>query len=122
MDGPTRPPAEPDSLTGRRGASILPHGGMEMVEDQVLARARARLRRIEGQVQGLQRMIAADVSCADVLLQISAVQGALTQVQKILLGRHLESCVVDALRSGSKIDRQRKLDELLDVFTRFGAR
>jgi len=93
-----------------------------MSDDQVRGKAHARLRRIEGQVQGLQRMIAADASCADVLLQISAVQGALAQVQKILLGRHLESCVVDAIRSGSKHDRQRKLDELLEVFTRFGGR
>jgi DNA-binding FrmR family transcriptional regulator len=95
---------------------------MVMVDDQVRSKAHARLRRIEGQVQGLQRMIAAEASCADILLQISAVQGALSQVQKILLGRHLESCVVDALRSGSKHDRQRKLDELLDMFTRFGGR
>jgi DNA-binding FrmR family transcriptional regulator len=93
-----------------------------MLDDQVRRKARARLRRIEGQVQGLQRMLAAEASCADVLLQISAVQGALAQVQKILLGRHLEACVVDAIRSGSKHDRQRKLDELLEVFTRFGAR
>lgn len=81
-----------------------------------------RLRRIEGQVQGLQRMIAADVYCVDVLLQIAAVQGALGQVQKLLLGRHLDSCVTEALRCGSRQERQRKLDELLEVFARFGGR
>ena len=53
---------------------------------------------------------------------ISAVQGALEQVRKLLLGRHIESCVADALRSGSKSDRQQKIEELLDVFARFGAR
>jgi DNA-binding FrmR family transcriptional regulator len=81
--------------------------------------ARARLRRIEGQVQGLQRMIAADASCAEILLQIAAVQGALTQVHRILLGRHLETGVGDAVRSGSRVDRQRKIGELLDVVARF---
>ena len=91
---------------------------MDGTTDKVLG----RLRRIEGQVQGLQRMIGADAYCVDVLLQISAVQGALDQVQKLLLGRHIESCVTDALRSGSKIDRQRKIDELLDVFARFGGK
>ncbi len=91
-----------------------------MLDDQVRSKARGRLRRIEGQVQGLQRMIAADASCADILLQISAVQGALAQVQKILLGRHIETCVADALRSGSRGDRQRKIDELLEIFARFG--
>jgi len=93
-----------------------------MLDNQVQSKARGRLRRIEGQVQGLQRMIAADASCADILLQISAVQGALAQVQKILLGRHIETCVADALRSGSRGDRQRKIDELLEIFARFGSR
>jgi DNA-binding FrmR family transcriptional regulator len=81
-----------------------------------------RLRRIEGQVQGLQRMIDNDAYCVDILLQISAVQGALEQVQKLLLGRHIESCVADALRSGSKGERQQKIEELLDVFARFGGK
>ena len=93
-----------------------------MVNDETKAKARGRLRRIEGQVQGLQRMIDNDAYCVDILLQISAVQGALEQVQKLLLGRHIESCVADALRSGSKSERQQKIGELLDVFARFGAK
>ncbi len=93
-----------------------------MLNDETKAKARGRLRRIEGQVQGLQRMLDSDAYCVDILLQISAVQGALDQVQKLLVGRHIESCVADALRSGSKSERQQKVDELLDVFSRFGAR
>lgn len=93
-----------------------------MRNEETKAKALGRLRRIEGQVQGLQRMIGADADCVDVLLQISAVQGALEQVQKLLLGRHIESCVADALRSGSKSERQQKVDELLEVFSRFGAK
>ena len=85
-------------------------------------KARGRLRRIEGQVQGLQRMLENDAYCVDILLQISAVQGALEQCQKLLLGRHIESCVADAMRSGSRGDRQQKIEELLDVFARFGGR
>jgi DNA-binding FrmR family transcriptional regulator len=93
-----------------------------VLNEQTKTKARGRLRRIEGQVQGLQRMLDNDAYCVDILLQISAVQGALEQVQKLLLGRHIESCVTDALRSGSRGDRQQKLDELLDVFSRFGGR
>ena len=93
-----------------------------MIDRETKAKARGRLRRIEGQVQGLQRMLAADAYCVDILLQISAVQGALEQVHKLLLGRHVESCVADALRSGSRSERQRKVDELLDVFARFGGK
>ena len=99
-----------------------PLGVSRVRNDEAKGRARGRLRRIEGQVQGLQRMIDSDADCVDVLLQISAVQGALEQVRKLLLGRHIESCVADAIRSGSRGDRQQKIDELLDVFTRFGGK
>jgi len=90
-----------------------------MIDTTTKAKAIGRLRRIEGQVQGLQRMIDGEAYCVDILLQVAAVQGALEQVEKLLLGRHIESCVTDAFRSGSKGDRQRRIDELLDVFTRF---
>jgi DNA-binding FrmR family transcriptional regulator len=93
-----------------------------VIDEATKGKVQGRLRRIEGQVQGLQRMIAADAYCVDILLQVSAVQGALEQVQKLLLGRHIESCVADALRSGSRTERQRKVDELLEVFSRFGGK
>lgn len=91
-----------------------------MLNAETKRKALGRLRRIEGQVQGLQRMIGDDAYCVDILLQVSAVQGALEQVRKLLLGRHIESCVADAIRTGSRADRQKKVDELLDVFSRFG--
>lgn len=90
-----------------------------MLDREAKDAARARLRRIEGQIKGIQRMVAEDEYCVDILLQIAAVQGALTQVQKILLGRHIESCVSDALRSGNQRARDRKIQELLDVVARF---
>ena len=93
--------------------------GVSTIDAITKAKAIGRLRRIEGQVQGLQRMIDGDAYCVDILMQVAAVQGALEQVEKLVLGRHIESCVTDALRSGSKNDRQRKIDELLDVFARF---
>src|SRR5688500_6106796 len=93
-----------------------PLGVSRVRNDEAKGKALGRLRRIEGQVQGLQRMIDNDAYCVDILLQISAVQGALEQVQKLLLGRHIESCVADALRSGSTGERQQKIEELLDVF------
>jgi CsoR family transcriptional regulator, copper-sensing transcriptional repressor len=60
----------------------------------------ARLKRIEGQVRGLQRMIDEDVYCIDVLQQIAAVQGALRTVAIGLLDGHIAHCVTDAAASG----------------------
>ena len=60
-----------------------------MINEETKAKALGRLRRIEGQVQGLQRMIDSEAYCVDILLQISAVQGALDQVEKLLLGHDI---------------------------------
>jgi DNA-binding FrmR family transcriptional regulator len=92
------------------------------MDSQAKSKTLGRLRRIEGQVQGIQRMVEEDKSCVDILLQLTAVQGAVEQVQKLLLGQHLESCVLEAVRSGNVRDRQKKMDELLDVLSRFAGR
>jgi len=89
------------------------------VKPEIRKAARARLRRIAGQVAGLERMIEEDRYCVDVLMQIAAVRGALDQTGKLLLGGHVESCVADAIASGRPAERRRKLDELLQVFSRF---
>ncbi len=93
-----------------------------MMDDETKIKALGRLRRIEGQVQGIQRMVEEEKYCVDILLQLTAVEGAVEQVQRLLLGRHIESCVADAIRSGSTRDRQKKVDELLEVFSRFSGR
>jgi DNA-binding FrmR family transcriptional regulator len=93
-----------------------------MMDEQSKGKVLGRLRRIEGQVQGIQRMVEEDKYCVDILLQLAAVQGAVEQVQKLILGQHIESCVTDAIRSGNSRDRQKKMDELLEVFSRFSGR
>jgi CsoR family transcriptional regulator, copper-sensing transcriptional repressor len=93
-----------------------------MLDAEMKAKTQARLRRVEGQVQGIQRMVEEEQYCVDILLQLAAVQGAVAQVQRLLLGRHIESCVADAIRSGTSRERQRKVDELLEVFARFAGR
>lgn len=91
-----------------------------MIDEQTKKRALARLSRIEGQVQGVGRMVDEQKYCVDILMQISAIQGALDQVRKILLGQHIESCVAEAMASGREGDRQKKIEELLEVFSRYG--
>jgi len=90
-----------------------------VINEETKRKAMARLNRIEGQVQGVQRMVQEEKYCVDILLQISAIQGALEQVRKILLGRHIESCVAEAMASGRPGDRQKKIEELLEVFSRY---
>jgi DNA-binding FrmR family transcriptional regulator len=80
-----------------------------------------RLRRIAGQVNGLERMVGEGRYCVDILLQVAAVRAALDGAGKLLLGAHVESCVADAMASGRPRERQQKLDELIEVFGRFGA-
>ena len=97
-------------------------GGETMIDAETKVKTLGRLRRIEGQVQGIQRMVDEGKYCVDILLQLAAVQGAVEQVQKLLLGQHIESCVSEAVRSGNTRDRQKKVGELLDVFSRFSGR
>jgi CsoR family transcriptional regulator, copper-sensing transcriptional repressor len=77
-----------------------------------------RLRRIEGQVRGLQRMVDEDAYCIDILTQVAAVQTALEQVAVNVLDGHVRHCVADAVSAdGSQADE--KLDELMAAVRRF---
>ncbi len=87
--------------------------GRERVEDIV-----QRLRRLEGQVHGIQRMVREGRYCIDILTQLGAARGALHELELILLEGHLQTCVVEAMRSGSSQERQRKIDEILSALGR----
>lgn len=78
-----------------------------------------RLRRIAGQVSAIERMIDSDTYCIDVLTQIAAANGALGKVGQIMLERHIQTCVIDAMQTGTKKQRQDKLDELISIFRKF---
>jgi CsoR family transcriptional regulator, copper-sensing transcriptional repressor len=73
-----------------------------------------RLRRIEGQVRGLQRMIEEDRYCADILTQISSVQEALRSVGRELMRNHLKHCAASAIRTG-EAEAESMYDELIDI-------
>lgn len=60
-----------------------------------------RLKRIEGQVRGVEKMIESDAYCVDVLTQVSAIQAALNAFNKELLGNHIKTCVADGIRDGN---------------------
>jgi CsoR family transcriptional regulator, copper-sensing transcriptional repressor len=81
--------------------------------DEILS----RLRKIEGQIRGIQRMVSEDAYCVDILTQISAVVSGVEKVALRLLGEHMRGCVADAVRSADDADA--KIDEVVKVVERF---
>jgi CsoR family transcriptional regulator, copper-sensing transcriptional repressor len=75
-----------------------------------------RLRRIEGQVRGLQKMVDEERYCADVLMQITSVQEALRGVGRTLLHNHLRYCATSAIRSGNQDEAEDMYQEIVDLF------
>ena len=84
------------------------------VDADIKARNVIRLRRIEGQVRGLQKMVEEDRYCADILTQVSSVQEALRGVSRELMRNHLKHCAASAIRKGDS-EAEAMYDELVDL-------
>jgi DNA-binding FrmR family transcriptional regulator len=78
------------------------------------AQVQGRLRRIEGQVRGVQKMVDDDRYCIDVLTQVGAVKAALDAVALMLLQDHTEHCVVEAIQAGDGSTKVRELNEAVE--------
>jgi DNA-binding FrmR family transcriptional regulator len=78
----------------------------------------ARLRRIEGQVRGIQKMVEDDRYCIDVLTQVNAAKAALESVALQLLADHTEHCVAEAIRSGEGTAKVRELSQAVERLVR----
>jgi DNA-binding FrmR family transcriptional regulator len=86
------------------------------VSGEVKQKLLARLRRIEGQTRGLQRMVEEDQYCVDIMTQVSGVQAALEQVSLLLMENHLHSCVTEAIQEGKG---EEKIDEMMHVMRHY---
>jgi DNA-binding FrmR family transcriptional regulator len=84
------------------------------VDAETKAKNLKRLRRIEGQVRGLQKMVEEDRYCADIMTQISSVHEALRSVGKELMRNHLKHCATSAIRAGEQ-DAESMYDELMEL-------
>ncbi len=89
------PPPHSSSMIGPGGRAVA-------VEPAAKARNLKRLRRIEGQVRGLQQMVQQERYCADILVQVAAVQQALRAVSRELWKNHLQHCVSHTLQAGGR--------------------
>ena len=79
-----------------------------------------RLKRAEGQVAAIRRMLDEEAPCLEVLVQISAAQGALSKAAQVLLSSHIETCVESTFQSGNAEEREKKVNELMHIFSRYG--
>ncbi|MCC6245347.1 MAG: metal-sensitive transcriptional regulator [Gemmatimonadaceae bacterium] len=84
------------------------------VDPAITTRNLKRLRRIEGQVRGLQKMVEEDRYCADILTQIASVHEALRAVGRELMRNHLKHCATTAIRAGDA-DAEKMYDELVEM-------
>lgn len=90
-----------------------------MMDERLRTSVDNRLKRIEGQIAGIRRMIAGDRYCVDILTQTSAVVSALRGVEDLVMQNHLQTCVTDAIKGDDPEDRDRKIDELMSVIGKF---
>jgi DNA-binding FrmR family transcriptional regulator len=109
---PAGQPAAPCGCSAREGRKAV------AVDPETKARNLKRLRRIEGQVRGLQKMVDEERYCADILVQIASVQEALRGVGKVLLQNHLAHCVTDAIQSGDTARANETVEELVALWGR----
>jgi len=85
------------------------------VDPEIKRAVQTRLRRIEGQVRGLHKMVDDERYCADVLMQVSSVQEALRGVSRSLLHNHLKHCAAEAIRSEDATQAEAMYEELVDL-------
>jgi DNA-binding FrmR family transcriptional regulator len=78
-----------------------------------------RLKRIEGQIRGIQKMIENERYCIDILTQLSSIQGAIKRVEENILERHLKGCVQHSFSKANKTDKAEKIAEVIDVLKKF---
>ncbi len=78
-----------------------------------------RLKRIEGQVRGIIKMIEDKRYCIDILTQLSSISGALKSVEENILARHLEGCVRQTFAKGNQADKEKKFEEIMDILRKF---
>src|SRR5215212_3450063 len=108
------PPGD-ESLPG--ADDVAPRTSTSYAHDK--AKIMARLRRMEGQVRGVQRMVDEDQYCLDVLTQLSAIIAAARQTGLLVLEDHVRGCVLGA-EHADEIDREELLTELIGAIDRFG--
>jgi len=77
------------------------------------------LRKVEGQIRGIQRMIEEKRYCVDIITQIHSIIGALKRIENEIFKKHINGCVLSALKEGTESERQKKIDEVMKLLAKF---
>lgn len=77
------------------------------------------LKKIEGQIRGIQKMIEEKRYCVDIITQIHSIVGALYRVENEIFRKHIDGCVVQALKGKSESEKQKKIEEIVQLISRF---
>ena len=108
--------SQPDASCGCGSDQIAEAGKRAVAVDPEAKSANLRrLRRLEGQIRGLQKMVEEDRYCPDIMIQVSAAQEALRTVGRELMGNHLRHCVAKAVTEGSPDEASAMYDELVEL-------
>ena len=78
----------------------------------------ARLKKAEGQVRGVSKMIQEDRYCIDILQQTQALRSAISRIEDAILKDHAATCVEDAIRAGDQREQRKKFGELVDLMSK----
>ncbi len=90
-----------------------------MVQGKEKQQIASRLKRIEGQVRGILRMVDEDRYCMDILAQTRSIASALRSVEDIIMENHLNTCVKHAFESSDPREKQEKIDEVMTLFSQY---
>jgi len=104
------------AATGERPFASEPQALLGSSEQQALV---TRLNRVEGQIRGIRRMVQEPRQCVEILQQLAAAEAALNRISVAIFKHHVEHCVTGALSKG-EAERRKQMNELIDIFDRFG--
>ncbi len=104
-----------EAIRKLRKVSLIENKKAVAVEPAIKQSNLRRLRRIEGQIRGLQKMVDEERYCADIIVQIASAQEALRGVSRALMQNHLRHCATQAIRSGNKAQALGQYEEILEL-------
>ena len=90
-----------------------------MMNDKQKQDVALRFKKVEGQIRGISKMVSKDRYCIDVLSQTRAVTAAIRKIEDLIMEQHLNTCVLNSMKSEDKDDQKEKITELMDVLSKF---